>query len=655
MKIIRRSKTIGLLLIAFFLLYGIQQQTKGMEKKLEPDQVVIVLNDGKKIIVESGLLRYLEKIKNVLENVKTNNEKIPLNITEKQWDLIKQLLQIIHQPLPWGDKKVIETRLYESIRLLTKEELTDVLNTSLIFDIKPVFKVAVDVLAEHMINKAKDMKLALKPGQVVIVLNDGKKIIVEDDLLEYLKKYSKIIGPMLKDSSQEKVIEKYGIEIPLSTTTQEQWNTLKNIYGTTKAQLYQEMKLLELEKLVDLLNITDFLAIENILSKAIRQLAWRIYYKNLNFLYSAELQKLPYSLQYLVIKQLFQSAPPRLLIPLNHVYVPVKTLKGPVSPVSSVYSADWLPNSKYKVASGYADGTIIISDISSGNRITTLKGPKEKILSIAWAPSGKFILSCSADNTVHIWDVSSGKITKEINIQKGTISSVAWSRDGEKILLGRRSGTIVVFSINYSKDIIQKIILQDNLFISDQPIHLIDLINLELFADKKSTIAYFDGKIKIETDRNVMVEESRSRSSVIEKIVEHTGKLNAINLSLDGEYIVAGYSDGTIVISDTNNGKHIKTLKGHTASINSIHWSTDRQHIIVGHRDGTIIIWAKRDLLSIRLYTLHEIAVILKILKSKMLNLNSELKIDDKIINEQVIYDELDTETKAWIKQYLVN
>ncbi len=67
------------------------------------------------------------------------------------------------------------------------------------------------------------------------------------------------------------------------------------------------------------------------------------------------------------------------------------------------HSVDWSPNSKVIVCAGYADGVIELWKALSGDYLSTYRGHQQKVLAVAWSPSGKWIASGGEDQTVQIW------------------------------------------------------------------------------------------------------------------------------------------------------------------------------------------------------------------------------------------------------------
>lgn len=71
----------------------------------------------------------------------------------------------------------------------------------------------------------------------------------------------------------------------------------------------------------------------------------------------------------------------------------------------------------------------------------------------------------------------------------------------------------------------------------------------------------------------------------------HTGKVNAVLFSPDGEFIVSGSQDESILIRDAATGALRHRLEGHTDGVTSVVISPDGQQIVSGSWDKTIRFW----------------------------------------------------------------
>jgi hypothetical protein len=71
----------------------------------------------------------------------------------------------------------------------------------------------------------------------------------------------------------------------------------------------------------------------------------------------------------------------------------------------------------------------------------------------------------------------------------------------------------------------------------------------------------------------------------------HTGYVQSVAFSADGQSIISGSDDKTIRLWNVATGKEIKVFEGHTGYVQSVAFSADGQSIISGSNDNTIRLW----------------------------------------------------------------
>ncbi len=82
------------------------------------------------------------------------------------------------------------------------------------------------------------------------------------------------------------------------------------------------------------------------------------------------------------------------------------------------------------------------------------------------------------------------------------------------------------------------------------------------------------------------VQDSREKNV----LRSHQGSINSVAISTDGQTIVSGGQDGTVLLWDSK-GKQLATFRGHQRPVMSVAISTDKQTIVSGSQDGTVRLW----------------------------------------------------------------
>jgi WD40 repeat protein len=137
-----------------------------------------------------------------------------------------------------------------------------------------------------------------------------------------------------------------------------------------------------------------------------------------------------------------------------------------------------------------------------------LKGHTERVMSLAFSPDGRMILSGSQDRTIRLWGVGSGLELARLEGHTGLVRCVVFSREGTRALSG-----------GYD-----------------------------------STLRWWD------------VEAARE----LRQLRGHGGDVNAVALSPDERRALSGGDDVTLRLWDLHTGAELRCLRGHTERIYSI-------------------------------------------------------------------------------------
>ena len=204
-----------------------------------------------------------------------------------------------------------------------------------------------------------------------------------------------------------------------------------------------------------------------------------------------------------------------------------------------------------RILTGSSDTTAVLWDASIGRKQSVFGGHVERLVSVAFGPEGRQILtgSCKGPHfppergpwTASLWDGATGKNVRTFRQDDACIYSIAFGPAGGRVLT---SG-----------------------FTSDQrggaPSSIGQLTLWDVTTGQK--LHTFEG--------------------------HKPGVYAAAAFSPDGRYVLAGSENNTATLWDAGAGQVVQTFRGHTALLDAVAFRSDGQRILTGARDNTAILW----------------------------------------------------------------
>lgn len=311
----------------------------------------------------------------------------------------------------------------------------------------------------------------------------------------------------------------------------------------------------------------------------------------------------------------------QLLLKINQSSVqstPLKTFGGHNFEITAVAFA---PNGQH-ILTGSKDGTARLWN-KEGQLIKSLLGHKHYVNSVAFSPDGHQIITGSNDNTCKIWDLRQ-QITKTFNeptkgfIKNEEILSIAYSPDGKKILTGSKDATLKLWDIEkdtfesftgHNKGVNAIAFSPDGKKIlsgsEDKTIRLWNIATKEFTSvDLKSpvyTVAFSptspniltgsgssDAKIRLFAFDETTLAINENTITIFD---EHKAKINSVVFSSDGEIILSGSNDNSIIIRNIDKTEVIH--KQESTDVTALAYSPKgiKEILAIGLNDGTVKLW----------------------------------------------------------------
>ncbi|KYM80892.1 Guanine nucleotide-binding protein subunit beta-2 [Atta colombica] len=212
----------------------------------------------------------------------------------------------------------------------------------------------------------------------------------------------------------------------------------------------------------------------------------------------------------------------------------VSAHKKTVGTHTSYMSCCAFPNSDQQILTGSGDSTCGLWDVESGQLLQSFQGHSSDVMSIDLAPSetGNTFVSGGCDKLVLIWDMRSGQCVQSFEGHQSDVNSVRFHPSGDAVATGSDDATCRLFDLR--------------------------------------------------ADREVAV---YAKESII-------FGANAVDLSISGRLLFAGYNDYTVNVWDTLKCQRVALLYGHENRVSCLRVSPDGTALSTGSWDATLRVWA---------------------------------------------------------------
>jgi eukaryotic-like serine/threonine-protein kinase len=225
------------------------------------------------------------------------------------------------------------------------------------------------------------------------------------------------------------------------------------------------------------------------------------------------------------------------------------------------------------LASGSADNTVKIWDVSSGKLLQTLKGHTAPVNSVALSQDGKTVISGSDDNTIKIWDVATAALRHTLTEHTDKVYAVALSPDGKAIASGSQDFTVKLWDAE-TGELVRTL---------SQPAGHRNAVSAVAISPNGKQVASGSW------EKNVKLWDLQT-GKILRTFEGHQDKVTTVTF-INDQTVASGSLDKSIRIWDTQSEKIQNIQDAHTAPVLSLTARPADQRLVSSSQDKTIKIW----------------------------------------------------------------
>lgn len=237
------------------------------------------------------------------------------------------------------------------------------------------------------------------------------------------------------------------------------------------------------------------------------------------------------------------------------------------------------------------DYSIILWDLTDETVLAELEGHDAAVNAVAFLPSDRQALSASDDGTLILWDLREGDVLARLEGHEGKVVAIALSPDGRLAASAGWDRSVRLWDVE-SLEAIQVLSWRDN-------------INAVRFSADGETV------IAGASDGELMVWRVADGTQLA-AISSHDFAVTGIDHHAEDGLVATASIDETVRLWDLetagDNGRSepIKTLFGHVGPVLAVDLSSDGELVASGGVDGTVRVWRRGDGDRLKVFARHQ-------------------------------------------------
>jgi WD40 repeat protein len=245
---------------------------------------------------------------------------------------------------------------------------------------------------------------------------------------------------------------------------------------------------------------------------------------------------------------------------------------------TSVQSASFSPDGSRVLTAG---GRHVREwEARSGARIFAVRHPSP-VQRASFSADGRLVLTVGGDRTARLWSAADGRLLHQFG-QRSTVTSAALSPGEELLATGGADGSVRVWDVRAGR--LLRVLLG----------HVGPVASVEFSPRGLLVTASSDGTGRVWRPRT---------GDVVAILVGHTNPIRDAEFSPDGYSIVTASSDRTARVWKPTAGNLRVVLAGHTDTVRGASFSPNGRRVLTWSDDGTARVWDPQAQPALRILT----------------------------------------------------
>ncbi len=198
--------------------------------------------------------------------------------------------------------------------------------------------------------------------------------------------------------------------------------------------------------------------------------------------------------------------------------------------------------------------------------LNDLTGHTHDVVTAAYSPDGKLILTSSTDKTLRLWDARTGAPVRVLTQHTKGLDDAQFSPDGARLVSGGWDRTVRVFSTATGEQLLS----------IDEPLGY----RVAFTPDGTRLVAGGQsGEVHV---------RDAATGALLATLKQHQDRAHVLTFTPDGQQLVVGSWDGTVSFWDLKTYQKVRVLEGHESEITSVAFSRDGKWAAIAEGDTFI-------------------------------------------------------------------